>query len=358
MCSVGLRASFVVAVGCLAIASTTTSSANTGEAVKRAADSLVDSQTDRGDWYDVGYTGEPTAGLVHAFEVIPDLAYRTAAEIAGSAILDDSGYDGIKGTFALSPFATEAYALTRVADISPDDIWRQAATDLFAQISATSGAEVYLDDLISRDQPSFSVYDLARLAVAAHNVDGQERDVYRSKLIEVLPMISNASAAPVFALGMGVWGLASTGEMDDMALPVGSPELGGRTLAELPPLLAGFQDPEGDFAAFFSPPGAATGFTETTAAAALGLLASQARDPVTFDFTGEISAVISVLAGGVDMDGSVYNEVGVSLTGNEHFLVGQTLEVIPEPSSMVLFGVSLTVLAAPWRRVNKNSRIF
>ena len=330
--------------------------------IERAADRLVSEQLPAGDWGEPDAIGESVLGLVHAFELLGKDDYRIAAEKGGDKILSDAGYTA--PTFTVPTFPAEAYALTRLGDISvTPSKWEDAASDLFAQIETDTGTGTFLDQIVA-DQTAggdagitSAVHDIARLSVAADQVNATDTGIYRSKLIETLGEVDDSDDAPVLALGAGVWGLASTGPLDGTTLPNGPVDplkLGGRPLSGLPGFLAGFQTVDGNFASFFD--GSSPGFTETTVFADLGLRAARSSDPVAFAFSSEIDLVNALLLDGIDPDGFVFEEIGLPGSGAAHFLAGETLEaVVPLPPA-VWMGLILLGGMGVFKKVQRKMR--
>ena len=320
------------------------------DVVVRLADRLVATQNAFGHWGEFGQTGEVVAGLVRAYELTGDVSYRDAAERAGQFILGDAGYDPGTATFAISPFAGETYGLSRLADIAADPAaWSTPVAGFFAQVSDERGAQDFVDSIIADNVAPFAVYDIARYALAAHAVDGTDKDAFRSGIMAALAAVEQSSDAipTVFGLGVGVWGLASTGPLDGTLLPPGGPDLGGLALSDLPGVLAFHQDFDGldgaagDFYGRFTHVGG-TGHTETTAMGTLGLEAARRSDPLAYPFADRVAAGRGVLADGVSPEGAVYFLIGDSGTSSAHNLAGETLEALPEPGT----GAALAVLGA------------
>ena len=311
-----------------------------GDPVLRAADRLVQQQLPAGDWGEAGFAGEAAAGLIRAFELVGDPMYLAAAEAAGDFMLQDAGYNANNGRYVFPPFPGETYAIARLSEVSSDQTkWNDATRDLFRQIAQQSGGtNAYIDDVFSAHQGILSsgIYDVSRLAVAADIVNGNDSAVYRTRLIAGLGDVDDAvdgSEASAFALGIATWGLATTGPLDQTALSGTSAVLNGRTLSELPGLLAGLQNPGGNFPWYFD--GTFPGFSEATTSAALGLMASQDRNPGLYNFAAAIGGAREVVGQGIGPDGRAYFEIGVATPGTDsHYLAGEAIEMLPEPAGI------------------------
>ena len=337
----------------------TPAAAYVGAEGRLAADRLVTSQTVVGDWGEPTFVGEAIAGLVNAHKHFGDNAYLTAAEGGANFVLNRDGYNGTTYTGGFLPFPPETYALARLAQSNPAT-WLAPASTVFSQARTDFGsASAYVTatidfHLINLGNPIHNaVYDLARLAIAASLVNDVDAGIYRTAVIDNLADVDdNGSDPSVFALGAAVFALASTGPLDGTSLSGTSTVLNGRTLADLPGLLAGHQVTDGndgtigDFYWRFDHIGAPpSGVTETTTLAVLGLKISQDMDPSTFSFTSEVSAARSVLAAGVGPIGQVYYIGGNSTSGAGYVYAGETLEALPEPTTLLMVGTAISVLA-------------
>jgi len=298
-------------------------------ALTRAADDLVADQLAGGNWPDsASLVGESTIGLVHAYELTGNTAYRTAAENAGRYSLNDAGYDLVNHTYDpnLGLYPAEAYAMARLSVIQGpgDNIWRTA---LVAQLDSMNAQGIVDGYLASTDDPSPLVYNLARIAVAADYVNDGDKEIYRDGVKSLLATVNDTTSyTPVMALGAAVWALASTGDIStDSVL------LDGVSVTDLPQELADLQAGDGSFFALFD--GTIPGETETTVMGTLGLMTADA----TF-YAAEIADAVGVLESGVGDDGEVYSVIGYidPAYGPYYELAGETLEVIPEPATMTM----------------------
>ena len=157
------------------------------------------------------YTGTVVAGLADAFAVTLDADARVAALIGGNFILRRAG-----GNY----YGDEAYALmclSRMSEDSSSDMWRLVLEDFYENVSLR-GAQAYISQFEQAD-PSVAVFYLAHHTVAAFYVDAEDRELWRQALIDHLVRVEDDSAeAPVMALGMAAWALASTGTLGDSPL--------------------------------------------------------------------------------------------------------------------------------------------
>lgn len=303
--------------------------ASTGlaDALTRAADDLVDDQAG-GNWGEAGLVGESTIGLVHAYELTGNTAYRTAAESAGQYSLDDARYNS--GTHTYDPayglYPVETYSMARLSAMDPSNTtWSTALTAQLDSVNAQDFVDGYL---ASAEDHSPLVYNLARIAVAADYAGHADKDIYRNGVKSLLATVDDATCyAPVMALGAAVWSLASTGDISTDATEVWS----GVQVKDLPQELADLQAGDGSFFALFN--SSSPDETETTAMATLGLMTADATL-----YAAEIADAVGVLESGVGDDGEVYSVIAYDQPGYGpyYYLAGETLEVIPEPATMTM----------------------
>jgi len=320
-------------------------------AITRAADRLATSQAGDGSWAgETDYTGSIVAGMVNAYQVTGTAAYKTAAEDGGNWILTNSG----------SPpnyYGDGAYALTRLSEVSADpssNPWRTAVADFYTAVKNSGGGTGGYISGFTGTEPSTAVFYLAHHAVAASYVNAADKALWRDGVVEFLATVNDTDANyPVLALGVATWALSQTGPMDgtyvDPTAPPGS-YWHGVALADLPGLLAGHQVASGDNAGSFywrfdhaAPDGGdPSGFTEDTVFGTLGLLAADEADP-SLGFDDEILAARQVLAGGVASDGKVYEHIW-SGGATYHVYAGETLQALPEPTTLALLGLGGALL--------------
>jgi hypothetical protein len=256
------------------------------DALRAAASRLVAGQVQggpfEGSWSgEEAYTGSIVAGLVHAHEVTLDDECRVAAIVGGNFILRAAG-----GNY----YGDEAYALMCLSTMSGDEslnMWWYAIDDFYHNVSHRSqeGTDGYVSQFEEVD-PSIAVFYLAHHTVAAFYVDAEEKDVWREALIDYLVRVDDdSSEAPVMALGLATWALASTRPLDDSQLDPDAQKASywyARTFAELPELLLTHRIPDGELAgtyywrfdhrsAYVAEP--AGGYTEELVSAGLGLAA-------------------------------------------------------------------------------------
>ena len=303
-----------------------------GDAVTRAADRLVAEQGANGTWAgEEYYTGSIAAGLANASEMTGVAAYKTAAEDGGNYILGSAG-----GNF----YGDEAYALTRLSDISADpanNTWRTNVSTFYTSVkNAEGGTSGYISDLAAGSQDiSAAVFYIASHVVAAYYVNAADKTIWRNGLIYYLGDVDDNAYYPVMALGVSVWALAKTGPLDNTAIYPGAPPTSpwyGKTLADLPAMLLGHQVSTGAYAGSFywrfdhtGPGGEASGYTEDAAFGTLGLVAA---DEAGFaDYDEPISDARNALAQGVAAGGEVYEHIwsgGLLL----HLFAGESLQAL------------------------------
>lgn len=254
------------------------------QVVKAVTDRLVRAQLASGPlegaWPDEqAYTGAIVAGLVDGYRMTSDEGAWVAALVGGNFILRAAG-----GNY----YGDEAYALMCLSRESEEedaaDMWRFALEEFYESLSRR-GTQGYISQFEQAD-PSVAVFYLAHHTVAAFDVNATDRALWRQALIDNLVRVEDDSAeAPVMALGIATWALASTGTLGDSPLDPDAQETSywyARTLDDLPELLLTHRIPEGELAGSFywrfdhrstivgGPPG---GYTEELVSSALGLAA-------------------------------------------------------------------------------------
>lgn len=310
------------------------------DAITRAGGDLVSDQQGSGSWLEFGFTGESVAGLANAYLLTGQAGYKTAAESGGDYCLyDEGGYNNVTGEYLYGLYASGAYGLTRLSQISAtpaSNTWRTAVDDLYEQIRTGNGTQAYINSYFNNSEDSSAVYDIARHTMAAFYVGATDQGLFRSGLIDALADIQDGDASPVMALGVAVWGLAQTGSMDSTLVDPGAAGgslWDGVELADLAGMLAGEQALDGSFYTKFDH-GQGSGFTETTAMGTLGLIAADGST-----YASEILDARLVLAGGVDTGGDVYWKIGDNSFPQYYFAAGETLEALPEPVTLMILGI-------------------
>jgi len=157
-------------------------------------------------------TGAIVAGMVRAYEVTGTPAYKTCAEAGGNWI-HTVAYNS--GTGHYNYFGDEAYALTRLSDISDSQDWLGYIADFYQDIHDTypGGTPDYIDMLEGWiGEPSQTSLYVGHHAVAADTAAAVDADIWRDSVIGLLGDVTDSAAAwPVMGLGVSVWALALTG---------------------------------------------------------------------------------------------------------------------------------------------------
>ncbi len=318
----------------LLLASSAATALPIADAIDAVADRLVTDQITTGSlmgtWPgEADYTGSIVAGLVNAYQLTGNAAYKSAAELGGSYILSAHG---------TNPYGDEAYALALLSDISGNPAYANAAKtfynglDTYGYISGFKGTD-----------PSNAVFYVAQHTVAAYKVGANDAAVWRQALIQYLSRIDDDTAYyPVQSLGIATWALAQTGAMDNTKVDpfglIGEPYWAGVELDDLAALLAGHQVGTGTYEGGLyvrfdhTAPGAGyveAGYTEDTAMGLLGLIETG---------SGDVYAGRLLLASGVAADGIVYEHT--TLGGSSYYTyAGEWLQAIPEPATLALLGL-------------------
>ncbi|MHC4518740.1 MAG: hypothetical protein ACYTAS_09150 [Planctomycetota bacterium] len=307
------------------------------EAVDLIATRLDESQTKdgphRGLWSpEVVFMGSITTGMASAFEWTGEEGYKTSADFAGHYILRVSVAQG-------NLFGDEAYAFVYLSEMSEDphtNVWQNALEDFYLspRKGHGKGAEQTTREYLSAFdgvEPSTATFYMAHHVMAAYYVEDQDAKVWREALIRHLSRVDDEATFPVMALGVATWALAATGPLDETPVSLfyeAVPYWEGVTLADLPELLAGYQVPHGEpFSGSFywrfdqgsgGTGGAVAGYTEDAIFGTLGLIAAASLETEEPDEALQlgITAAETVLLGGIDEDGGVYEHL--SRQGNTY----------------------------------------
>ncbi len=348
--SEGIMKTVNYAIGGIVLVAVATSGSmaatSTAEAVRLSADWLVADQEIDGSWLfsdpsrgilnSPDYTGVVVAGLLNAYDITDDDAYKTAAENGGNFILADAAATPGPGD---NYFGDGAYALVCLSEIHADpgnNPWRDALVGFYNTDVMNYGvgtADYIADYIISGADVSTTVFYLANHVMAAYYVNAVDQAVWRQGLIDHLALVDDTAEYPVMALGVATWALAQTGAGLD-----GTPVWPGVTLADLPAILAGHQVPAGQSndGSFFwrfdhtdgGAPGdtEASGYTEETVFGTLGLMAA---DPALY--AANITTARAKLVGGVAADGSVSEHLWEGGLAGAVYVGELLLPLIAEP---------------------------
>jgi len=310
-------------------------------------------------------TGAIVAGMVRAYEVTGTPAYKTCAEAGGNWI-HTVAYNS--GTGHYNYFGDEAYALTRLSDISDSQDWLGYIADFYQDIHDTypGGTPDYIDMLEGWiGEPSQTSLYVGHHAVAADTAAAVDADIWRDSVIGLLGDVTDSAAAwPVMGLGVSVWALALTGgegydmEADTTEIQPGvmsgtwynSAELRPVQVGDLPSILQSHQHPSGGFYWRFDhapPPGdnPAYGYTEDTVFGTLGLQA--ANEVTATDYSQDVYAGFVWTSTCMDTPGPVL-EHPLDGTVERYYFGGEALRLmVPEPTTVGLLVLGCVGL---WRR--------
>jgi len=323
------------------IATSAMAAGSISQAITLAGDRLVTEQGGNGSWPgETGYTGSIVAGLANAYAT-GIASYKTAADTGGLYLLDSAA-----GNY----YGDEAYALTRLSDISADaddNAWRTSVRDFYdvSVPSSPGGTPGYINQFTGTE-PSTAVFYIANHVLAAYYVNANDKAIWRDGLIDFLAAVEdNTASCPVMSFGMATWALAQTGPMDSTPVDIAATGYWHNvTLADLPGLLLGHQVASGDNADSFywrfdhTNGGAGfevSGYTEDTTFGTLGLIAADDANP-SLNYDANILAAREVLAEGVDGDGKVYEHIwlGSSVYNTYAGELLQALEPLPGDANL------------------------
>jgi len=324
-----------------------------GQAVEAIADWLVAEQLPDGTWPgEADFTGSIVAGLAVAYQVTGKAAYKTAAELGGSYIINSAG-----GNY----FGDEAYALTRLSEITKDASYARAARQFYDTVDPYA----YVRGFKATDR-SNAVFYLAQHTVAAHKVGAADAGIWRDGLVQYLSRVDDDLAFyPVMSLGVATWALAQTGPMDDTRIDpfglTGEDYWTDVKLSDLVDILSSHQVSSGDYADSFyhrfdhTPAGAgyeAGGYTEDTVFGVLGLIAANKAD-LSLDLWADIIAGRNALASRVGSAGMLYEHMWSG--GALYYAYGgealQAFAAIPEPATLFLLGAGILLLRRQRRQL-------
>jgi len=316
------------------------------EAVEAIADRLVADQLPDGTWPgEADFTGSIVAGLATAYQVTGKEDYRTAAKLGGAYILNSAG-----GNY----FGDEAYALTRLSEITKDPSYARAAKKFYNTLDTYA----YIRGFKATDR-SNAVFYVAQHTVAANRVNAADAAIWRQGLIQYLSRVDDDVAYyPVMSLGVATWALALTGPMDATRVDpfglTGEDYWTDVKFSDLPGILSSHQVTACDYDYTFyqrfdhtaaGPGFQAAGYTEDTVFGLLGLIAAQKAD-LSLDLWASIIAGRNALASGVGVDGTLYEHIWSG--GALYYVYGgealQAFALIPEPATLFLLGAGILLL--------------
>ncbi len=287
---------------------------------------------------EINFAGSIVAGMVSAYELIGDNAYRISAELAGENILSAAS-----GNFK----GDEVFAIARLSQICGtqcDNLWWAALCDFYRNVqNDDGGTEGYISQLASAG-PSTAVFNLAYYVITAYYVGAEDKEIWRRELINYLIQIDDdISDSPVMVLGIATWALTLTGELDDTLLDpdrTGSPCWHKKKLKDLPAILLSHQVPAGalytgSFFRRFDHSGDITSYlssgdTEDTIFAILGLIGAYQDNPDS-EIEAAIIAAKQAIVEIIGPDGNLCNhQLECQCLDNYRLLAAEILQVFRE----------------------------
>ena len=322
----------------------------------KAADRLVADQQLDGSWPGEGiYTGHIVPGLVRAYQVTGNNAYKTAAEAGGNYILNTA--PPIPGGSSDHLLGEESYAMQTLSVIDSDPMsnaWRTQLTNFYGDIANLypGGTAGYIAALqVPPNEPSTATVSIAHHVLAAHYVGAADRAIWRGGLVNALATINDGAAwYPVMGLGASVWALADTGAMDttlvDPGAAVGSTWYGVRLMDLAPRLLSDQEPTTGGFYWRFDHLGG-YGYTEDTIFGTLGLISA---DTAAHIYAAAIVSGMDAVASGIGDDGTMKDHLWAG-SWSAHVYAGEALRLaIPEPATLSIFFSGVLLCARRRRR--------
>jgi len=342
--------------------------ASTGEAINVVATRLDNNQikdgNSQGMWpEEAGFTGSIVAGMSTAFEHTCEEDWRDSAELGGDYIVADGNATGVF-------YGDEAFALAELSRISSaPNQWQQPLADFYGDVrNSEGGTSGYISYFETGPEPSTAVFYLAYHAVASDYVEAVDKQLWRDSVSDFLARVDdNVADYPVLALGVAIWSLAETGELDDTLVDpcgTGQPYWNDIHLSDLPGILAGHQRMEEPHSGCFywrfdHTDGAggggpdAYGYTEDCIFGALGLAAAVQNAP-NLNYDTAIVAMKESLVNSIADDGTVYGHLW--LNSPQYYVYAgemlQALGYVVVPGDMDLDdsvnGFDLAILADNW----------
>ncbi|MBN1972140.1 MAG: hypothetical protein JW787_00765 [Sedimentisphaerales bacterium] len=247
------------------------------ESLEAIAARLVTEQNPNGYWGGLDewdYTGPIVAGLVQAYEITNNTAYKEAAE---------RGADFIIWYSDLNFLGDEAYALARLGEVTGNQVYTDIVRDFYNGLDTYKYISGYNYTTAEK-----SVFYISFHAAASYLVDANDAGIWREAVIQYLSQVNDdISYFPVMTLGAATWAIALTGPMDDTLIdPFG---LSGVDywkdvkLCDLPDILSTHQVLSGEHAGSFyvrydhAAPGTSfyeAGYTEDSIFGLLGLISA------------------------------------------------------------------------------------
>ena len=236
------------------------------------------------------YNGPIIAGLLQAYEITDNIAYKEAAERAANFTILMYGPNFL---------GDEAYGIAKLGKETGNQVYVDVIRDFYNNLDTYEYIHGYNDTT-----PEKATFYLSFHAVASLMVDANDAGIWRQSILEYLPQVGDdLSYFPVMTLGIATWALAQTGPMDDTLidpfLSKGVPYWEDVTLHDLPELLASHQVLTGEHKGAFyvrfdhTSPGIGyytSGYTEDTI---FGLMGPISSNNYRTDYYGEIGLVDS-----------------------------------------------------------------
>ncbi|MBN1182665.1 MAG: hypothetical protein JXB49_10285 [Bacteroidales bacterium] len=280
--------------------------------LKIIADRLVSNQSPVGAWGEFSqwnYTGPIVAGLVQAYDITKNPAYKGVAEDGADFIILFSG---------LNFLGDEAYALARLGKVTGNQVYIDIVRDFYNSLDTYQYIAGY-----DNTTPEKSTFYISFHAVASKIVNADDAGIWREAVIRYLSHVDDDLAYfPVMTLGVATWALAQTGPMDDTLIdPFG---LAGIqywkdvTLSDLPDILSTHQVLYGEQAGSFyvrydhtapSIDSYESGYTEDTIFSILGMMAAN-------DYREDINDI-----DGIDPNSIIVLEDDTNDPGEEKYLL-------------------------------------
>jgi len=358
-----------VSIGAGAFVTSASGAVSIGDAINLSATRLGTQppQALDGSWVgETPFTGPIVGGLVNAYQITGNSSYMNSAVLGGSYMMRPGVAIGTYQSNTIYNFGGEdAYGIQSLSDISANpnsNSYRTALSTYYGYVKnvrAGSTGQFITDLKNGSGNPSDYVASLAQYTVAAAYVNADDKNVWRSALMQAVADISAVHSGPgdnytpTLDFGIGLWGLAKSGSLDSTVI-TGTGVLSGETLSNLPGELLALQVTSGGQAGsfycdwFMGTDTLDSGFTEDTAWSVSALRAAASAEG-TSAYENAIANGQYALSAGVANDGSTFDHIYDPFY-QMNLYAGETLIALPEPSAAGLVLMLGTMLARRTRR--------
>lgn len=347
------------------------------EVMENGGNRLIALQNDDGGWdwpLDDGVstnasptnTAAPIAmGLLAAYENTGDVTYLDQAKKAGEFIITNSPPHSTGNGIFMNKLSELTGDPKYAADVKNKlyDALKEGTYDKNGTLYDTAGYAQYILDIRgTQEKYNLGIWDvgLAAAGAVAIGADQSELDIWADKLEigfnswyggDGTGIYTNNTANAVIGLAGGIYGLSELGQDLDFAISSGDYYLdGAQTVGDLVNILTTFQTASGGFAYYPDYPFDPYTSVQTTAYAIIAMIAFDSdlyssNIDLAANWLMDVQLATGGWAGGF---------AGADATRENNEITGEALwatnAAVPEPTTMLLFGVGLLGLAGVSRR--------